>query len=77
MSSPKEYHINAVYPEPLSRLRRGPPLSTTSCSESSSSSLSSYRRAVRKQTRRGHAGGAGRFRTQPVTFHEIKVNLLN
>ena len=42
--------MDAVYPEPLSRL---------------------YRRAVRKQT---HRASSGRYRTQPVTFAEIKVS---
>ncbi|PSN36240.1 hypothetical protein C0J52_20735 [Blattella germanica] len=40
--------MDAVYPEPLSRL---------------------HRRAVRKQV---HRGSGGRYRTQPVTFAEIK-----
>ncbi|XP_071447551.1 uncharacterized protein [Hetaerina americana] len=52
---PKEFHMDAVYPEPLSRLH--PQL---------------YRRAVRKNTRRGAGAASGRYRTQPVTFAEIK-----
>jgi hypothetical protein len=43
--------MDAVYPEPLSRL---------------------HRRPVRKQM---HRGSGGRYRTQPVTFAEIKVSL--
>jgi hypothetical protein len=42
--------MDAVYPEPLSRL---------------------HRRPVRKQM---HRGSGGRYRTQPVTFAEIKVS---
>ncbi|CAG7825888.1 unnamed protein product [Allacma fusca] len=65
MSSPKDFHIDAIYPEPLSRLRRsqGTPISEFSAPSSA------HRRAVKKQL---HRGGSGRFRTQPVTFHEIQ-----
>nr|CAD7413188.1 unnamed protein product [Timema poppensis] len=41
--------MDAVYPEPMSRL---------------------HRRTVRKPV---HRGPAGRYRTQPVTFSEIKI----
>lgn len=68
MSSPKEFRIDAVYPEPLSRLRRGHGMST-----GDTPSAASYRRAVKKQRNHGNAG-AGRFRTQPITFQEIKVS---
>lgn len=53
MAAHKEFHMDAVYPEPLSRLH--PQV---------------YRRAVRKNVRRN--AGSGRYRTQPVTFAEIK-----
>jgi hypothetical protein len=65
MSSPKEFHIDAIYPEPLSRLRRGHGISAMEGNNSAS-----YRRAIKKQRNRGNSG---RFRTQPVTFQEIKV----
>ncbi|KAF0288302.1 hypothetical protein FJT64_013289 [Amphibalanus amphitrite] len=54
MSSPLR-SIDAVYPEPLSRMHR---LETHP---------NAYRRAVKKKMNR-----TGRFRTQPVTFDEIK-----
>lgn len=44
--------MDAVYPEPLSRLQ--------------------HRRAVRKPVHRSHGGSSLRYRTQPVTFAEIK-----
>lgn len=81
MSSPKENHFDAVYPEPLSRLRRGHglighPLGVgmggLAPSAEAGPTAASYRRAVKKQ--RLNRGAAGRFRTQPVTFQEIKVS---
>lgn len=76
MSSPKEYHFDAVYPEPLSRLRRGHGHThamggLVPSSEAGTPTAASYRRAVKKQ--RMNRSSAGRFRTQPVTFQEIKV----
>ncbi|CAL8129536.1 unnamed protein product [Orchesella dallaii] len=75
MSSPKEYHFDAVYPEPLSRLRRGHTHGHTHgmgglVPSSEGPTAASYRRAVKKQ--KMHRGCSGRFRTQPVTFQEIK-----
>jgi len=67
MSSPKEFHIDAIYPEPLSRLRRG----HGGMASIETNNSASYRRAIKKQRNRGN--NSGRFRTQPVTFQEIKV----
>ncbi|XP_050725249.1 uncharacterized protein LOC127002971 [Eriocheir sinensis] len=55
---PKDYRreIDAVYPEPLSRLSRVV-----------ETHPHSYKRAVKKKMNR-----SGRFRTTPVTFDEIK-----
>jgi len=70
MSSPKEFHIDAVYPVPLSRLRRGTSGLGGMSSTSEVPNSAAYRRAVKKPM---HRGGKGRFRTQPVTFQEIQV----
>ncbi|KAK4308773.1 hypothetical protein Pmani_019555 [Petrolisthes manimaculis] len=57
-TSPKDYRreIDAVYPEPLSRLSRVV-----------ETHPHSYKRAIKKKMNR-----SGRFRTTPVTFDEIK-----
>ncbi|XP_046394943.1 uncharacterized protein LOC124162447 isoform X2 [Ischnura elegans] len=54
------HHMDAVYPEPLSRLH-----------SSQLQQQLQHRRAIRKSPRRSGAA-TGRYRTQPVTFAEIK-----
>ena len=64
MSSPsKDYRreVDAVYPEHLSRLNRVV-----------ETHPASYKRAIKKKMNRS----SGRFRTTPVTFDEIKVNII-
>ena len=58
--------VDAVFPEHMSRLHRG----TTALDHPSS-----YRRHQRRVLHRETTAGAvsGRYRTQPVTFDEIKV----
>ncbi len=74
MSSPKEF--DSIYPQHLSRLRMGHHGGggIIGMSPTETSNSASYRRAVKKQRSRGSAG-TGRFRTQPITFQEIKVFL--
>ena len=56
----KDYRreVDAVYPEPLSRLSR----------VAESDPAAAYRRHIKKKINR-----SGRYRTTPITFDEIKV----
>jgi hypothetical protein len=61
--------VDAVYPEPLSRLHH-----RSLIGNSVEQHPQTYRRLVKKKLHgRGSAEAVGRYRTQPVTFDEIKV----
>jgi len=60
--------VDAVYPEPMSMLHHG-----TLASLNVSESASSASRRLNSSRRRDNAAMPARYRTQPVTFHEIKV----
>ena len=59
--------VDAVYPEPMSMLHHGT-LATLAVTESTSSASRRF-----NSRRRDNTAMPGRYRTQPVTFHEIKV----
>jgi|ERR1712105_149028 len=59
--------VDAVYPEPMSMLHHG-----TLASLNVSESASSASRRLNSSRRRDNAAMPARYRTQPVTFHEIK-----
>ena len=58
--------VDAVYPEPMSMLHRGT-LASLAIESTSSASRRLHSRRL------DNAAMPGRYRTQPVTFHEIKV----
>jgi len=58
--------VDAVYPEPMSMLHHGT-LATLAVTESTSSASRRF-----NSRRRDNTAMPGRYRTQPVTFHEIK-----